>query len=121
MLGDEEVLRWVTMKYHDEFEWDPAKAKANQKKDGITFELAEAALADEQAEIFHYEEYDDAHSMEEDRHTTLASHPSRRSVVLKVTWTDRSVKGKRIPRIVSARLATRGERKLYEKVIAKHK
>jgi len=90
------------MKYHDTFEWDPANAKANQKKHGVTFELAEVVLADEQAEIFHYEEYDDAHSMEEDRHTTLASHPSRRNVVLKVAWTDRSVKGKRITRIITA-------------------
>ncbi len=109
------------MKYHNEFEWDLAKAKVNQKKHGVTFELAAVALGDEQAEIFHYEEYDDAHSMEEDRHTTLASHPSNRSVVLKVAWTDRSVKGKQITRIISARLANRGERKLYEKTITKHK
>jgi hypothetical protein len=37
------------MKYHDTFEWDPAKAKANQKKHGVTFELAEVVLADEQS------------------------------------------------------------------------
>jgi uncharacterized protein len=112
----------VAMKYHDEFEWDPVKAKANEKKHrGITFEDAAAVLADEQAEIFHYEVPDDPHSMEEDRVTTFASHPFDRSVILRVTWTDRSKKGKQITRIISARLATLEERKQYEKAIIKGK
>src|SRR5262245_61234245 len=107
------------MKFHDEFEWDPQKAKSNQKKHGVAFDLAAKVLGDEQAEVFHHEQVDDEHSMEEDRHITFASHPLNRSIVLQVCWTDRSRKGKQITRIISARLATRGERILYEKAITK--
>jgi len=83
----------VTMKYHDQFEWDPGKAKANQKKHGVTFELAAKVLADPQAEIYH----------------------------LKICWTDRSRKGKQTTRIISACKAERRERILYEKAITKGK
>jgi uncharacterized protein len=107
------------MKYHDEFEWDPAKAKANLKKHGVTFDMAAVVLSDEQAEIFHHDEYDDANSMKEDRNTTLASHPMRRSIVLKIAWTDRSRDDRQITRIISARRVTPRERILYEKAIAK--
>jgi uncharacterized DUF497 family protein len=82
ILKDEMGL--AMMKYHDQFEWDPEKAKANQKKHGVTFELAAKVLADQQAEIFHYDEPDDAHSMEEDRYITLASYPFDRSIILKM-------------------------------------
>jgi uncharacterized DUF497 family protein len=30
------------MKYHDVFEWDPQKAKANQTKHGVSFDDAKA-------------------------------------------------------------------------------
>jgi len=111
----------VTMKYHDQFEWDPEKAKANQKKHGVTFEFAAQVLADQQAEMYHHEEPDDAHSMEEDRYITLASYPFDRCIILKICWTDRSRKGKQITRIISACKAERRERILYEKAITKGK
>jgi uncharacterized DUF497 family protein len=69
------------------------------------------------AEIFHLEESDDAHSIKEDRYTTLASHPMERALVLKILWTERWKAGRRIARIISARRATRKERILYEKAI----
>jgi len=116
-----DAMGLVTMKYHDEFEWDPTKAKDNQKKHGVTFALAAKVLADEQAEMFHHEEPDDAHSMQEDRHITLASYPFDRSIIVKICWTDRSSKGKQITRIISACKAKRRERILYEKAITKGK
>jgi len=105
------------MKYHDFCEWDPKKAKANEKKHGVSFEIAAAVLGDEQAEIFHYEAYDDPHSLEEDRHITFGSYPFERSIVLYVCWADRSSKGRKITRIISARHATPRERNLYAKAI----
>ncbi len=109
------------MRYHDKFEWDPKKAKANEKNHRVSFDDAAAALGDEQADRFHYEEYDDAHSMEEDRHTTFASDPFDRNIILRITWTDRSTKDKQVTHIISARIATSKERKLYEKAIFKGK
>jgi uncharacterized protein len=105
------------MKYHDQFEWDPKKAQANQTKHGVTFDEAAAVLADDEADLFHHEQYDDAHSMDEDRHITLASHPLDRTIVLVISWTDRSQKDQQITRIISARRATRKERMQYGKAI----
>ena len=102
------------MKYHEEFDWDPKKARTNQKAHGVSFEFAASALADELADIFHIEEYDEAHSRKENRYTTLASHPMRRSVVLKIVWTDRSTDDEQITWIISARHAARRERIIYE-------
>ena len=108
------------MKCHEGFDdWDPKKAKTNWKNHGIKFEIAAEVLADEQAEVFYLEEYDDAHSMKEDRYTTLASHPMERALVLKIVWTYRWRAGRRITRITSARRTTRRERDLYEKAISK--
>jgi uncharacterized protein len=105
------------MKYHDRFDWDPRKSEANRKKHGLAFQVVAQFLADEQADRFHYEEYDDKHSTAEDRYTTYASHPLDRSLVIRVTWTDRSKKGQKITRIISARGASAGERGIYEQVI----
>lgn len=109
------------MKYHENFEWDPTKAKANQKKHGVTFDIAAVVLADDQADIFHREEYDDAGSMKEERIVTTGSLPPRRDIVLKVVWTDRSKGDKQITRIISARVLTRKERISYDKALAKGK
>jgi uncharacterized protein len=105
------------MKYHDVFEWDPQKAKANQTKHGVSFDDAKAVLEDTEAEIYHAETFDDAHSMTEDRHIRTASHPADRGIVLLICWTDRYRADQRITRIISARHATRGERKQYAQAI----
>ena len=83
------------------FEWDSEKAAINIKKHGISFETATKVFFDEERiEIF-----DEAHSMDEERYITigLADH------VLFVVYTERSPK----IRLISARLATARERKLY--------
>jgi uncharacterized DUF497 family protein len=109
------------MRFHDKFEWDPRKAKANARKhDGVTFDDAAAVLGDDQADVYHVEAYDDEHSTDEDRQVTLGSHPEDRRIVLRVSWTDRSAGKERITRIISARLATPTERKRYAKEIRGH-
>jgi uncharacterized DUF497 family protein len=72
------------MKLHENFEWDPKKAKGNPKKhQGVTFDDAAAVLGDDQDDIYHEEEYDDAHSIREDRYITTGSHPDDRRIILK--------------------------------------
>ena len=107
------------MKHHGKFEWDPNKAKANLKKhQGVTFDDAAALLGDDQKDIYHDEEYDDANSIDEDRYTTIGCHPADRRIILKICWTDRSTDDEQITRIISARPATPLERKRYAKKIS---
>jgi uncharacterized DUF497 family protein len=87
-----------------EFEWDQAKAKKNLKKHGVSFEEASTVFGDPLALTIP----DPLHSEDEDRFVTLGN--SERGRLLVVVGTDRE---DRI-RIISARVATRRERKDYE-------
>jgi uncharacterized protein len=106
------------MQWHSEFEWDPAKAADNHEKHGVTFEHAAVVLGDEHAEVYQFEDYDSAHSMDEDRYRTVASHPQDRSIILLIVWTRRPDADGPVTRIISARVATRRERKLYAEALA---
>jgi len=77
------------LRLHERFEWDAAKAKANLRKHSVSFDDAAAVLADESGDRFQIEEYDDEHSMDEDRWITTASHPADRRIVLRIVWTPR--------------------------------
>jgi uncharacterized DUF497 family protein len=85
-----------------EFEWDDAKARANARKHGVTFERAALAFADPLAVAL----FDDREDYGEERFVLigLAEGP-----LLVVAYTER---GDRI-RIVSARRATRHEQDFY--------
>ena len=85
-------------------EWDPRKATANLKKHGVSFEEASTALADPLA----ITGADPDHSQSEARWITFGS--SNRQRLLAVAHTE---EGDSI-RIISARAATRPERRLYE-------
>jgi uncharacterized protein len=86
------------------FEWDEGKAGVNKRKHGVTFEEASTVFADPLSVTI----YDPTHSDEEHRYITLGESQRRRLLV--VVFTDRD---DRI-RIISARGATRSERKNYE-------
>jgi uncharacterized protein len=86
------------------FEWDANKAKQNLKKHGVSFREASTVFADSLARTIH----DPLHSEDEDRFVNLGE--SNRGRLLVVVFTDR---GDSI-RIISARVATRRERKDYE-------
>jgi uncharacterized DUF497 family protein len=60
------------------------------KKHRVTFDDAAAVLGDDQADTYHIEEHDDAQSTDEDRYLTTGSHPADRSIILRISWTDRS-------------------------------
>jgi uncharacterized DUF497 family protein len=86
------------------FEWNVEKAQTNLQKHGVSFEEAAEVFSDPLMKLIH----DPHHSALEDRFIAVGMSMNRRIVV--AVHTDR---GDRI-RIVSARLATRSERKQYE-------
>lgn len=90
-----------------EFEWDPRKAAANDAAHGVRFEEGLTVFRDPLAKIFD----DEGHSTDEPREI-IVGHSAKGRLVL-VCFT---VRGTRI-RIISARRATRLERKDYEKNI----
>lgn len=87
-----------------DFEWDDAKAETNLRKHGVSFPEASTVFADPLA----LTGYDPRHSDDEDRYLTMGLSADGRLLV--VSHTDR---GDAV-RIISAREATRAERKDYE-------
>ena len=87
-----------------EFEWDDGKAETNETKHGVTFAEAMTVFADTLSATG----YDPGHSDEEDRFLTMGMSIDGR--VLVVSHTDRGD----VIRIISAREASRRERKDYE-------
>lgn len=86
------------------FEWDSRKAASNLKRHGVSFEEAITVFADPLARIFD----DEDHTVEEHREIIIG-HSFRERLLL-VVFTQRSA----TIRIVSARRATKNERKDYE-------
>ena len=87
-----------------EFEWDERKALLNFKKHGVPFHAAATVFGDPLALTF----FDPDHSERENRFITFGMSESRR--LLLVSHADRGHK----VRIISARLATNQERRIYE-------
>lgn len=89
----------------DGFEWNEEKAQSNRRKHGISFEEAATVFDDPQCLITD----DPAHSINEFRFIVLGYSIAQRLLV--VAHTDRN----QVIRIVSARLATSSERRMYER------
>ena len=86
------------------FEWDPAKARANVRKHGVSFIEALSVFKDPLGRLVP----DVRHSVAEQRFALLGV--SERGRLLAVMFTER---GDHI-RLISARRATRSERHVYE-------
>jgi uncharacterized DUF497 family protein len=86
------------------YEWDVRKATANLAKHGISFEDAASVFLDPLAMTFS----DPDHCQEEEREITIGY--SRRRQVVFVAHSRRENR----QRLISARLATKKERKQYE-------
>jgi len=86
------------------FEWDPQKAKSNLEKHGVSFEEASTAFQDTLSLTID----DPLHSIDEERVVLIGMSNKNRSLV--VVHTER---GDNI-RIISAKKATKKERKNYE-------
>ncbi len=87
-----------------DFEWDEAKASANQKKHGVSFLEATEVFGDEYSSTAH----DPDHSYDEERFLLFGLSLQGNHLV--VSFTERSD----AIRIISARHMTRQERKAYE-------
>jgi uncharacterized protein len=88
------------MKFH----WDPAKALSNIEKHGVSFEEAVTVFGDPLAVTI----FDPDHSVGEFRLLTTGLSRSQRLLVVSHTERESEV------RLITARLATRQERKSYE-------
>ena len=85
-------------------EWDSKKATKNFRKHNVSFEEAATALSDPLAATG----IDPDHSTGEFRYITFGVSDSGRLLVVAHTERGESI------RVISARLATKGERKIYE-------
>ena len=86
------------------FEWHSAKAVANVKAHGVSFEEAVTVFQDPLAKI-----HPDPDHSESERREILIGHSAQARLLL-VAFTDRQGK----IRVISARKVTRGERREYE-------
>jgi uncharacterized protein len=86
------------------FEWDPAKARKNRRKHGVSFEEASSVFYDSLAVTG----LDPDHSEGEERMVTFGMSSQSRLLVVAHTERGNAV------RIISARIATQYERNIYE-------
>jgi uncharacterized DUF497 family protein len=86
------------------FAWNKVKAAENLRKHGVSFEEASTVFADENARLKH----DPDHSQAEDRFILLGLSAKLRLLVVCHVYRE-----EQIIRLISARKATRNERKQY--------
>lgn len=86
------------------FTWDARKAAANLRKHGVSFEEASTVFRDTLSATG----LDPDHSIGEHRFVTFGISKQGRLIVVSHTEEDNTI------RIISARLAARQERKIYE-------
>jgi len=87
-----------------QFEWDPAKAKGSLRKHRVSFDEAVTVFYDPLSVTFD----DPGHSISENRLVTVGYSGQRRLLV--VSHIERGI----AVRIISARLASRHERRRHE-------
>jgi uncharacterized DUF497 family protein len=96
-----------------EFDWDDAKAAANEAKHGVTFLQAMTVLSDALALTV----YDAEHSQDEERWLSLGQTSEGSLLVVVHTFVETGPTSALL-RIISARPATKNERKQYEQGLA---
>ena len=90
-----------------QFEWNSDKANSNLKKHSVSFNEASTVFNDPLSVTFP----DPDHSFGEERYVIIGLSSANR--ILIVPHTDRADRADRV-RIISAREATRNERRFYE-------
>lgn len=91
------------------FTWDPAKAAANRRKHGVSFEQATSVFRDPLT----LSRYDEEHGEGEERWLTLGVNETGSLLVVSHTFEELSEQEARV-RLISAREATAHERRQYE-------
>lgn len=88
-----------------QFQWNPSKNRANEKKHGVSFTEAESAFSDEHGLFM----ADPDHSEDEDRFVLIGMSASLRVLVVCHCYR----KAETVIHIISARMATRAEQRQY--------
>ena len=88
------------------FEWDENKNTINKKKHGLSFETAKEVFFDDDAVLFD----DPDHSIDEERFLIIGMLKSSKICIVSHCYRDES----NIIRIISAREATKNEKKIYQ-------
>jgi hypothetical protein len=88
----------------EEFEWDKAKARSNERRHGVSFEEGATVFDDGHSLL----DFDKEHSIVEDRFMIVGYSASGRLLAVWHTYREPFI------RIIGARLATARERKAYE-------
>ncbi len=91
------------------FEWDEKKSKVNVEKHGVSFEEAKDVFSDP----LHISILDERFNYFEERWITLGNTKNSKLLVVVNLYFDEF--GEEVIRIISAREATKNERKSYEK------
>lgn len=89
---------------NSEFEWDEEKAQSNLKKHGVSFDEAATIFNDPKIATIS----DPDHSKDEDRYVSIG-----KSVIMRLLSVIHTYRKERI-RLISARKATKAEKKNYE-------
>jgi uncharacterized DUF497 family protein len=89
------------------FEWDERKSLANHRRHGVSFQEAMSVFSDDAALLLD----DPDHSEEEDRFIMLGLSANLRTLVVCHCYRQRA----NLIRIISARKATKNERRQYER------
>lgn len=92
-----------------DFEWDNSKADSNLRKHGVAFAEAASAFYDPLATIFS----DPDHSVDETREILVGYSEKNRLLIVSFTERDKNI------RLISARIASAGERRNHENHIRK--
>jgi uncharacterized protein len=90
-----------------EFEWHNAKAEANLRAHGVSFDLAKTVFKDP----FAIERLDDRVDYGESRYVMIGM--AERNILLFVAYTERKTKNNERIRLISARRATQDEQDDY--------
>ena len=91
-----------------EFDWDPAKARRNLQKHGVSFERAARVFLDP----FAISIFDQAHSEKEDRWITIGAEENEALLVIVHTFRNIDTEVSLV-RLISARKATKEEAHQY--------
>jgi uncharacterized protein len=84
-----------------DFDWDPRKAQSNSQKHGVSFEEASSAF------------YDPEHSQDEERYILLGISEQSRLLMVCHLYKENT----RLIRLISARFATKNERRQYQEFL----
>jgi len=93
-----------------QLEWDPAKARQNARKHRVTFERGATVFLDPNALSL----FDEEHSDDEERWTTLGLDHTGTLLVICHTYREETEISARV-RLISARKATKNETKQYQR------